>query len=801
MSKLEEYIKNITLVSSSKKENLTMNSVSIFYTIYGNGSLMDNDKDYDIHSEDIILINTNRKYALTRKSDDFLVVQIDLNYDSIVKTLETVRPYFILNSTIDTSTNHNEVRTTLNQILNEFFGDKKGDFFLTSKINYLIHILLRNYSQSYSMSSSEQNSTESERKKEIADFINQNYSHSITLKEIADKFYITPTYLSRYFKKKFGVSFLDYLNEVRLTNSIEELIYTDITLSKIASKNGFSSLNSFNQIFKRKYGTLPNQYRRGHAEKKKKQVLGTESHIEDNMKKVNEFLEKRNVEETLNTKKSSHLSIDTKKRKYWEKNWNDVINVGDAELLMRSDVQDQILYLCRELEFKYVRIWNVIKLTVYLSSDSKDIRVNFDKLDRILDFLSENNIRPYLEMNNKPNQLFSTNEDILMSGNNRFIFETKEEYESFMKQFVFHIVQRYSTTQVKNWYFEFWQDPNMKITDSTGVYYDYFEVAYNNLKSVSSQIKVGGAGFILGYENHLYKEIFSIWKSKKIFPDFLSFYGYSYITERVDGEIVGKKSLDSKFLSNQISILLETLKTMDIESPEIHISEWNYTISNRNCINDSCAQASYIVKNCIDTIGKVKILAYWHGTDLFSEYYDTNGIVYGDSGLLSKDRIKKPSFYAFKFLSYLKTFFLAKNENCIVTIGESGEIVILCHNQKSFNHKYLRLKEDEVLPEYQNELYEDMTNRDITIELKNLKKGDYVIKKKIINEQYGSVQQLWKQMEYSKDLSKDEIEYIYNSTIPYTERKKVSVKDKLLLNINMEPHEITIIVISKIDKM
>lgn len=49
-------------------------------------------------------------------------------------------------------------------------------------------------------------------------------------------------------------------------------------------------------------------------------------------------------------------------------------------------------------------------------------------------------------------------------------------------------------------------------------------------------------------------------------------------------------------MSNQIEIMKEVIKESGLNVPELHIDEWNFTVSNRNVINDSCEQAAYIIK-------------------------------------------------------------------------------------------------------------------------------------------------------------------------------------------------------------
>ena len=75
----------------------------------------------------------------------------------------------------------------------------------------------------------------------------------------------------------------------------------------------------------------------------------------------------------------------------------------------------------------------------------------------------------------------------------------------------------------------------------------------------------------------------------------------------------------------------------------------NLTISDRNLINDSCFKGAYILKNYIDLIDRVEGMSYFVGSDRVSEYYDTEELLFGGTGLLTKDGIQKPAMFAFHF--------------------------------------------------------------------------------------------------------------------------------------------------------
>ncbi|GHT87980.1 hypothetical protein FACS1894137_15920 [Spirochaetia bacterium] len=68
-------------------------------------------------------------------------------------------------------------------------------------------------------------------------------------------------HFTRFFKEQTGQSFHAYLSMVRVSHAVENLIKTDISITDIAYQCGFSSLKTFNRVFKTYTGKSPSQYR------------------------------------------------------------------------------------------------------------------------------------------------------------------------------------------------------------------------------------------------------------------------------------------------------------------------------------------------------------------------------------------------------------------------------------------------------------------------------------------------------------------------------------------------------------
>ena len=97
---------------------------------------------------------------------------------------------------------------------------------------------------------------------EIATYLQQHYNDNVTLQNIAEQFYISPSYLSRTFKKVTGFYFNEYIQAVRMREARRQLIETDEKILNISVNVGFHSIAHFNKTFKKMSNLTPMQFRK-----------------------------------------------------------------------------------------------------------------------------------------------------------------------------------------------------------------------------------------------------------------------------------------------------------------------------------------------------------------------------------------------------------------------------------------------------------------------------------------------------------------------------------------------------------
>jgi two-component system response regulator YesN len=99
-------------------------------------------------------------------------------------------------------------------------------------------------------------------KSRITDYLSSHFRQETTLEELASLVGFSTSYLSRIFKKEFGMNFCSYVNHLRIEEAKRLLAAGDLSIKEIAYWLGYSDANYFARVFRKETGTNASQYQR-----------------------------------------------------------------------------------------------------------------------------------------------------------------------------------------------------------------------------------------------------------------------------------------------------------------------------------------------------------------------------------------------------------------------------------------------------------------------------------------------------------------------------------------------------------
>ena len=740
--------------------------------------------------EGITIVNPNVSYRMEQEGD-VLWLRLCIPTQMVADLTQNTRPFFWCDSTRVENQRYDAVRELLRRLMAKRLSMRaqNADFGYLSLCYQLLDELTSNFMPRLADRERQEEMDQFEdRLDRINQYINQNYASPISSQELAEKLYLSQGYLSRFFKKHFGMSFAEHLARVRLYHAVEDLIYTNNPVTSIAYDNGFSNVKALNKVFRERYGDTPTAMR-----KKLRQVRSEQRTDDGTEKRVENYL-RTNGREQRPVVSHTVEQADCSVARYMPllDSWQDLLNIGTAAELLRSDVREHVLELHRLINMRYVRFWNLFSPEMLLDP-RRESGNNFSNLDSILDFLVEHGLRPHIELGMKPKRLLRNVQHPVFE-ESAYGELNPEVMERFMDALMRHLLRRYSRSELNTWRIEMWQLEDTYGNDQKyEAYFRVFNVVNRCVKRYADGMKVGGCGLRADYldirdsgTNFLKR-----WREQPCQPDFLSAGLYAYEQGEVRQDRYSKRSTDNENMRHYLQKLRDVMAEAGMDHIPLYITEWNLTVSDRNFLNDTCFKGAYIVKNLLDTYGMAQCMGYFQGSDLVMEHYDSDGPFFGGRGLLSRDGVLKPALYAMRFMKWLYGSYVNRGEHYLVTTDGHNCFGIICHNQKVLNYNYYLAPEDKVERERIWNYFEDRNPLQLKLRLTDVPEGTYQVKIYRIHNEAGAPLRAWEEMGYETELTRNDVKYLRRICSPrLTIHTAQTESNTLPLELTLESNEI-----------
>ncbi len=320
--------------------------------------------------------------------------------------------------------------------------------------------------------------------------------------------------------------------------------------------------------------------------------------------------------------------------------------------LIRDDSQAQLKTVVEELGFRYIRFHAIFHDMLGTVRVEKGNTVyDWAKIDQLYDDLLARRIRPFVELGFTP-QALKTSDNKIFYWNGNTSHPQPEEWNRLVDAFVRHVEQRYGRDEVRTWFFEVWNEPNLdgfwEKADQKA-YFDLYDRTAKIIKTVDPQLRVGGpstagAAWVPEFLEHTAQSGAAV--------DFVTTHTYG-----VDGGFLDENGKEDTKLSpspnaivGDIRKVREQISTSKFPHLPLYFTEWSTSYTPRDLVHDSYISAPYILSKLKASSGLLQGMSYWTYTDLFEEPGPPPTPFHGGFGLMNREGIRKPAYFAYKYL-------------------------------------------------------------------------------------------------------------------------------------------------------
>jgi len=494
------------------------------------------------------------------------------------------------------------------------------------------------------------------------------------------------------------------------------------------------------------------------------------------------------------------VNVDVKQVKGdFNRSYNFCVGAGRANEGLRADWQRQLRLTQSECGFRYIRFHGLLTddMGVYQEDKNGKPVYNFQYIDELFDFLLSIKMKPFVELGFMPNALASGNKTIFWWRGNVTPPRDYQKWDALIKNLVMHFTERYGAAEVKSWFFEVWNEPNLKGGFFTGSQADYFKLyqeTANAIKSVSADYKVGGPATA---GNAWIPEMISFCADNKVPIDFISTHTYGVKQGFLDetgntGVIV---SQDRNAVSGDMIRSRQQIKQSAMPNLELHYTEWSSSYTPADPLHDSYHEAAYILDKIKKASGAVNSMSYWTFTDIFEEAGPRMTPFHGGFGLLNYQDIKKPAYYAYQYLNKLGNTELKSNDESSIACKDArGNVQLLLWNF-SITHPGDSVN-DQVY--YKRNLPAKQIGN-VTIGIKNLQPGTYQIELYKTGYRANDAYTTYFGMGSPSQLSKQQVAQIKrtNGDKPLTTRVKVLANGVFETELPMRENDVYLVTLKK----
>lgn len=791
-----------------------VSGMTIFFGLHGNGTIHYQSAEYSMPAGALLAVNPFELYQVDCSEDaELIAMQIPENMLQLAGW-NAQTTCFCYASGINEKQEYQNIRVLFATIFQDFFQDQENNASaIASNVLKLINLLGTRFLVSNTKKTSTKREETMKRMKRIMDHIHENWNADISLRELAEREFLSEGYLSRFLKQNLDMTYSQYVINLRLEHAEKRLRNTDHSITHIAYDCGFHNASSFIENFRQKYGMTPGQYRKYTAKKNTADLQSKEDILQNGFAFLLQFAIPPEPQREL-PHETRYISIEDGIRPQKIKHtWKTLLNAGYAKYLLSAAVQQQIMKIQQEIGFRYLRFHGILdqELHIYQGKENGTVKCCFTYFDMVIDFLLEQGLKPFLEFSFVPKELAKEQKSIFETGS---ITSACADYETFgvlVQEILKHAIGRYGWKEVSQWKFTTMQINYVFFGCMTmEEYFALYDCTYHAVKKIDIRLQFGGPGAISSvvWDARGMREFLRYALKNQCMPDFICVQSYPHESVTVDANFMNYTlnqqsipsvlSKDTDFVKTFLYDLKGMFREFDLPETEVFIEEWNSTLWQRDLSSDTCYESVWLVKNICENMDAAASLGYWTISDLMDERSDFDTLYHGGYGLFTYNGIPKSGYEALRLLNRLGDTYLASGDGWYFTQSEDEWQLILynySHYDNIYRYRYRRLEH----PKDAYSVFEAGKVLRFQITLSALPDGMYQIKQQEITRTSGSSFDLWLSAGAPQTPDGAFAKYLTEHASAHCSLTTVSVKNGFKSETVLQPLEVKLITIKKMN--
>ena len=473
------------------------------------------------------------------------------------------------------------------------------------------------------------------------------------------------------------------------------------------------------------------------------------------------------------------------------------LSVGSdyAGTLSRSDALSQLKVAVEELGFRYVRFHAIFHDALGTVNRGPDGKITYDwrGIDKLYDNLLARRIKPFVELGFTP-EAIKTSDNKIFWWNGNTSHPMPEAWHNLIDAFIRHLEERYGAPEVRSWFFEVWNEPNLSgfwENADQAAYFQLYENTARTIKTIDPQLRVGGpstagAAWV--------PELLAFAAKRNVPLDFITTHTYG-----VDGGFLDEQGKDDNKLSaspdaivGDVRRVRQQIDRSKFRGLPLYFTEWSTSYNPRDPVHDNYVSAAYILEKLKGSRGYLEGMSYWTYTDIFYEAGPPDLPFHGGFGLMTLQGIRKPAWFAYKYLHALRGREIATADPRSWAASDGKQVAALVWDwripdQKISNRPYF------------TKLHPPAAEAPVRLQFRHLKPGAYRLELRRTGFEKNDAQSGWIEMGKPAKLSPEQLAKLQSLASDLPERREVHVPatGRYSLSVPMRAEDVVLVVLER----